>query len=773
MHKIAVKELAYFVCQSGDLTSEFFSNHDLEIGRKIHEYWQHKYNQDSKAEYYIKSEISYQGKDFLLHGFIDGVLDNDGDIIIEEIKSTTVDLDEITTEYHKEHMAQNKIYAYLYMINNNLYAIKTRLTYISVVDYEHKSFDSTFDLSTLENYVFSLLEQYMDWINLLDEASVNKEKTLAQIHFPFPNEREGQRTLMKCVYQALKNKEILYAIAPTGIGKTMATLFSGLKTIEKNDKLFYLTAKGSGKNAPLEAMRILKDQGLRIKTIDITAKKKACNMAQAVCNPDECPFALGYFDRLNVATKEIFEDYDLYDFDIIKDISNKHSICAFEFSLYLSYFCDVVIADYNYVFDPHAHLIRYMDDDTYKSKVLVDEAHNLVARSKDMYSSPLSTIDIRTIRKYLNGIKPSVRNDCNKVIQRMESYRDDIREGTIYIRDDQDIELKLLVKQLAAKVEHLLEENKKIKNKDIIYDAYFKLLDFNRIADIYDLEHRFLVKVINEEIEINLYCLDASRYILDTINSSLSGIVFFSATLYPIEYHANLLTKQEGKYIELDSPFPKENLDIIIHSNISTKYKDRDSSIDEIIESIESVIEVNSGNYIVFFPSYQYLNKVVSSIDSPNYEMIVQTNSLTEAQRNDIINSFKDNNKSHVGFFVMGGVFSEGIDYIGDMLNGVIIVGVGLPMICDENNLLKDYFNVKYQKGFEYAYSYPGMTKVIQAVGRVIRSENDRGIALLIDERFDYTGYRSMFPKHWTNVKTVKSNYSLKLEIKDFYKNKE
>ena len=769
--KIAVKELAYFVCQSGNLTAEFFSNKDLLKGQRAHDYLQDKYNEESLKEVYIKKELTYLNEEYLLHGFIDGLLNIDNEIIIEEIKSTTYDLDEITIEYHKEHLAQLKLYGYLYGLNYQVDTLHLRLTYISVVDYETKSFDIIIDIDELENFTFKLLEEYITFLNLIEESEINKEKTIEEIKFPFVNERPGQRNLMKAVYKAMMDKDILYAIAPTGIGKTMATMFSALKSLKKNDKLFYLTAKGSGKNAPIDAIKLLSKNGLKIKTIDITAKRKICNAGEKNCNPEDCTFAVGYFDRLKDATIDIFKNHDVYDKDLILTIANNHNICAFEFSLYLSYFCDIVIADYNYVFDPKAHLVRYFEDDTYKPKVLVDEAHNLISRSKEMYSAMISEVDIRTLRSRLSSYKPSVRSNCNKVLELINNYREQLADKALFCNVFPNPDLNAELKSLANKCDQLFEENKRnIKNKDEVMDIYFKILDFNRIADLYDVSHRQLVKLINDEVYIHYYCLDASKFILDTINSSIHGIVFFSATLYPIDYHANLLTQGEGNYMELLSPFPNENLDIIINNKISTKYNDRPSSIDTIIETIEILTSSKEGNYIVFFPSYQYLQMVLDNLFDYDYELIVQSSSLSDDEKNEIINKFKTTTNTKVGLFVMGGVFSEGIDFIGDALTGVIIVGVGLPMVCDENNILKDYFEIEYNKGFDYAYVYPGFTKVIQAVGRVIRTEKDRGIAILIDDRFTQNRYLSLMPPHWTNKKCITNIYDLKKEIYEFNK---
>lgn len=769
MHKIAIKELAYFVCASGNLTNEYFSNKDLRMGTKCHDYLQSKYNEDSMAEVYIKEKITYMQEEYLLHGFIDGVLDINGEKIIEEIKSTTEDLDCITEEYHKEHLAQLKLYAYLYSIQNNMELIHVRLTYISIVDYETKSFDSLISQEELENFFFKVLEEYISFIKMMDHAESIKEKTIEEMEFPFKEKRHGQKELMKAVYDTLNNEDILYAIAPTGIGKTMATMFSGLKSLKKNDKLFYLTAKGSGKNAPLDAIKLLSKNGLKIKTIDITAKNKICNKGSKSCTPEECPFALGYFDRLKDATIEIFDEYDIYDMDTILKIANKHNICAFEFSLYLSYFCDVIIADYNYGFDPHAHLIRYFDDDTYNPKILVDEAHNLIQRSKDMYSAKITTEDLRSLRRSLTGLKPSIRGEANKSIEALEKYMDLLTENALICQNTMDLDFNVFLKNLSNKCDECFKENKKIKNKDEAIEVYYKILSFLNVADIYGENHKTLIKLEDDIISIEYYCLDASEYILDTIKSSMHGIVFFSATLYPLEYHSNLITHGEGKYIELQSPFDPMNLDIIINNKISTKYKNRINTLDEIIETIDSIASVKPGNYIVFFPSYQYMNMVIDSISNTDYEIIIQKNSMKDKEKNEIIDKFKNTKNTKFGFFVMGGAFSEGIDLIGDALNGVIIVGVGLPMVCSENDILKDHFQLEYGKGFEYAYQYPGFTKVIQAVGRVIRDKKDMGIAILMDERFTYSSYLALFPPHWKNKKVITNTYLLKKELLSFY----
>lgn len=770
MIKIGIKDLANFVCQTGDLTTEFFSNKDLEIATKVHKLIQSKYNEESQAEVYIKKEMTFQNKNILLHGFIDGVLNIENELIIEEIKSTTLEIEEFNPENKKEYIAQLKIYGYLYALEHNIDPIHLRLTYVSVVDYSVNKIDYICSLDDLEEFTFDILSKYMYWLDLQQESNYNKTKTIEEIKFPFSSMRPGQRDMMKVCFQTMNTNNILYAIAPTGIGKTMATMFSSLKTLKENDKLFYLTAKGSGKKAPLQAIKLLSKNGLKIKTIVLTAKKKICNIQKGACTPDECPYAKGFFNKLREATIDIFEHNDIFSEETILDISEKHELCAFEFSLYLSYFCDIVIADYNYVFDPRAHLVRYFEDDTYTPKVLVDEAHNLISRSKEMYSAIISDEDLRKLRRLLTGYKPSSRTQINKAIEQIETYQELLTEKALHIKEINDIDFVIYLKHILNKCDEIFDANKKISNKDEIMDIYFKLLEYTTIADYFGPTHRLLIKKQDDVITMEMLCLDASDFILETIEKSIKGIVFFSATLSPFEYHSNLLTKGKGNFIELQSPFDSKKLDIIINNKVSTKYKSREASIDYIIESIEILTSSHKGNYIVFFPSYQYMNMIIENIVNPEYEMVIQKSNISEQERNRIIERFNDTENCKVGFFVMGGIFSEGLDFVGDSLNGVIIVGVGLPLYCDENNLLKDYFDNEYQNGFEYAYTYPGFTKVVQAVGRVIRSEEDKGVAILIDERFTYGKYLELMPRHWTNKKVITSSYNLKKEIINFYK---
>lgn len=771
---LGIRDIATFVYSSGDLTREFFSNRDLQKGNEAHDYLQGKYNENSIKEFFIKQEVSFENHSLVVQGFIDGVLNIDGEIIIEEIKSTNLELEVLTLDYHQEYLAQLKLYGYLYALQNNMSEIHLRLTYISLVDYQVKSFDNIATADELENFFFKSLDKYIGWLILVEDNLNNKVNSIKEIKFPYESMRVGQRDLMKACFQTMKTNDILYAVAPTGIGKTIATIFSSLKAMEnKEDKLFYLTAKGMGKSVAINTMKLLEEKGLVMKSIVLTAKTKCCLLHMSHCDSDNCIYAKGYFNRLKDATIDIFQENNIFSFEIIQEYAFKHQICSFEFSLYLSYFCDLIIADYNYVFDPRAHLVRYFEDDTYNPKLLIDEAHNLISRSKDMYSATCSSKNLRLLRRYTTGIKPSIRSDVNKALELIEAYNEKMPINQSFYDNALDNDLIAQMRRIATKCDQLFSDNKEFKHREEATEEYFTILDFIRISEYFGPSHRFLVKKEDDDYMFTILCLDASKFILDTIKTKCHGSVFFSATLYPINYHMDLLTQGEGKYIILNSSFDNKNLDLIINDKVSTKYRNRESSVDEIIETIDALISGKPGNYIIFFPSYSYMKLVLDNMEATDYKILIQKSNMTEEERNQYFNEFLDNTTSKIGFFVMGGVFSEGLDYVGDLLSGVIVVGVGLPQVCLENDLIKEYFEENEQNGFDYAYTFPGFNKVVQAAGRVIRSETDRGVVILMDERFKYQIYQSLMPSNWNNRKIINSSFVLKRDILEFWENKE
>ncbi len=772
--KITAKEIVEFIYSGGDLTSEFKSNKRAMQGIEAHTFLQSQYNDESEKE--VKVETLYETKEysFYITGRMDGLLREDDRLIIEEIKSTLTDLNLMEINTRPEHLAQAKMYAYMYMTKEELKSISVRLTYVTVNEFITKSFTKRYNYSQLKRFFEKTIEEYTSWLEIFDKHQKNKLKSLEGLKFPFDDYREGQYKFMGAVYQTLIKEDILYSIAPTGIGKTIASLFSSLKAIKnEKDKVFYLTAKNAGKKIVVDTVNLLKENGLVCKTVVVNSKESMCLMDKVDCDPDICPYAKGFFDRLNEALNDIFVHQDVYEMDLIKQYGEYHTICPHEFSLSISNYSDIIICDYNYAFDPRTHLIRYFDEDYYNPILLIDEAHNMIDRSRSMYSSFLSKSTLFELRKSTNKVKPTCKTQINKLIKYIDEFveNNDIIKSQFYFQDELDEELIKLIERIVNKLDQILVENKKFQKRDKVLDGYFELTQFLRISDYYSSSYKYLVESMNDDIVISQRCLDASKYILDVIDRRAKGSVFFSATLEPIDYYVKLITNGEGKSIQIPSPFKQEHLGLFVDDSTSTRYRDRERSIDNIIDTIYAMMEAKIGNYIVFFPSYQYLNSVLEHFESEEYKVLIQSRNMSFKARKEMLNAFDSvDESSKIGFFVLGGSFSEGIDYIGDKLSGVLIVGVALPQFNKYNEILRNYFDEEFDEGFDYAYTYPGMNKVIQAVGRVIRTEQDIGVGVLFDDRYSHRKYKSLFPKNWTHAKTIKKNTYLQSYLDRFWK---
>lgn len=768
---IGVGQMVSFLYASGDLTAETFQNVSQLEGIKAHQFIQSKYGSNDQKEVSIKTTYTHQNVEYYLNGRMDGLLGLD-DFVIEEIKSTRKDIFDLLFIPNSEHEAQLKIYAFMFMHNEGIKEIKGRLTYIELSKYQTKSTDYLFYYDELKTFFERSIETYGQWLIQLEAHLKVKKETLEAMKFPFDTYRTGQRDLMKSVYHTMKQEEVLFAIAPTGIGKTMATLFSTFKALKAdNEKIFYCTAKNQGKKVAIESMATLHQQGLQTKTIEITSKDDICFLEKRDCDPEKCPFAKGFFDRLSIAMQDIFTNESLMTRDVIEAYARKHTICPFEFSLFVSYYVDLIICDYNYVFDPRIHLVRYFDDDTYKPKLLIDEAHNMIPRSRDMFSATLLKSDLVTLRKAASKLKPSIRHSVNKLIERFDHYEAELEEGNFKSYLAVDMTYLELVSTLMMKITNSIKENPKYPRKSEVMDGYMKLLTLSVIASYYQAEFRFNITRLTEDIDITIQCLDASKFVKETLTEKSNGAVFFSATLYPVDYYQTLLSKGIGEVSQIPSPFDPDNLKILINDRVNTRYKERENSLAQIAQSIETVVQSKVGNYIAFFPSYQYLNQVKEALNPMiEADIIVQSKQMDASERDLIMSRFKtDLTRSQIAFFVMGGVFAEGIDYVGDMLSGVIIVGVGLPMVNEPNQQLRAYYDDTFKKGFDYAYTYPGMNKVIQAVGRVIRRDSDYGIALLMDDRFVTPLYRRLMPKEWAVKTVVRTDDYLKNLLTDFW----
>ena len=472
---------------------------------------------------------------------------------------------------------------------------------------------------------------------------------------------------------------------------------------------------------------------------------------------------VGYYAKLKNAIIDMYDNYDIVDKKTIMDRAMKYQICPFEYQLDLSNYADIIIGDYNYAFCPRTHLERYFDTFDYKQTLLIDEAHNLINRSKEMYSAQITLNDINFLGEYIKKYAPSINRLVDEFYELVSEYDRDF-----YYLDEIPFDFIDLIRRIVSKAEKVLLSEKAKKIKDSAAPYYFNLKNFLKISEFFDSDFKFVVDYDTYSIK----CLDASKFILETLNKHSNSSILFSATMFPIDYYKNLITINNGNDITISSPFDSKNLLLIIRKNTYTKYNERENSISDILDCINEMVNYKKGNYIVFFPSYEYMNMVVSHLDNPDYECIIQAKNLTDEEKEGILEEFKDNSNTKVGFFIMGSIFSEGIDYVGDMLSGVMIVTVSLPPFDNYNNMLRDYFDSTNRDGMLFAYQIPGMSKVIQSVGRVIRSESDKGIAILYDDRYNYSSYKAMFPTNWKNIKVANNNMDVKRYIYEFKKAK-
>lgn len=772
---IAVRELAQRLYSSGDLTIEFFSNHSATEGTKAHRYLQELFSKNDVAELYIKKEFELEKYIVTLQGFIDGVRNIDDKVTIEEIKSTTVSLDEINEDYHKEHVAQLKLYMALFALNNDLNELSGRLTYISLNTYKTKEIEYLFTKEELYNFLYESISMYVEWIDLLEEYKAEKEVTIKALKFPYPEFRTGQKDMMKAVYYTLKNKKILYAEAPTGIGKTISALYPAIKLLDNdNKKIFYLSSKNSQKELAISSMNNMIENGLVTRLVELTSKEKSCFISKRLCNPEACPYAKDFFSKINNAIKDVLKNELLITKDVVFYYARKHEVCPFELSLDLSNYSDVVVCDYNYAFDPISKLVRYFSESENDIYLLVDEAHNLIDRSRDMYTSMISYSSLKMLKKLLKKKKPTITRELKELQELNELLEKDmIKDKIVFDSINQSFIDSLY--SIEEKVKNILanqEYKKDFPKREEVLLLYFEIHEFLIISEYYSSSSRFifLKDKENDDYQYVIKCLDASKNLLNTINEYTKGTVFFSATLSPIEYNKALLTCSEGEHIILPSPFDNKNQKLIFINNISTYYKDREKTKHDLVDIIEIMTKSKEGNYIVFFPSYQYIN-IVKDVIKERYdsELIIQESDLSEQKKTEILSEFEDTTTPKLGLFVMGGMFAEGIDYLGDKLSGVIIVGVGIPQINDDTQLLEKYYNSLEINGFDYAYVYPGFNKVLQAAGRVIRSPQDRGIITIVDPRITDLRYLNVLPRHWNNYKIIRSKVSYKKEIDNFW----
>jgi DNA excision repair protein ERCC-2 len=755
---VAVRTLVAFVLQAGDLESTFAGTQRSLEGVRAHQRIQRARPAGYQSEVSVQHEMETPHFILTISGRIDGVFSDGGRVVVDEIKSTHRDLSKLEEAPNPVHWGQVKAYAWLLALQQGLTEVDVQLTYYHLTTEKTRELRQTTTMDALEGFMTDLLEDYIRWANRLEQWRRRRNRAIADLTFPFADFREGQRHMAVAVYRAIQSGGQAMIQAPTGIGKTMAALYPSVKALgeELTAKIFYLTARTTGRQAAERALEILRANGLRLKSLTLTAKEKICPHPEAACMPEECPRARGHYDRMKSARAAAFE-LDGLTRDTVARLAEGHTVCPFEFSLDMALWMDTIIGDYNYAFDPRVYLRRFFSDDSEAYTFLVDEAHNLVDRSREMFSAVLHKQPFLELRRALRDDNRPLYRAMGRINSWMVSARRDClaaggEAATPLLPDD----LLPPLQSFHRRAEKWLVKNKPAPWKEDLLQRFFDVATFLRVAERFDSSYTTCTHSDGKDLQVKLFCLDPADQLAEALQRGRSA-VFFSATLTPFAYFNELFGgDDETVFLRLPSPFPPENLCLIVEERISTYFRDREQTKHRLAEAIHHLVKGQPGNYLAFFPSYAYLAMVhdVFQTAYPEIPTIVQSRDMDEQARDVFLENFTgDNPGTLVGFVVMGGIFGEGIDLVGRRLSGAAIVGVGLPGIGMERDLIRDHFEAKLQAGFDFAYRYPGFNRVLQAVGRVIRTTRDRGSVLLVDSRFATRRYQNLFPNEWRPIR--------------------
>lgn len=810
---ISVRNLVEFMCLGGDIDNRDTGVADVKVmqeGARLHRKIQHSMGSNYRAEVLLrnKEELTSEGGieyELRIEGRADGIIadieeDEDGnklpigEVTIDEIKTMQSDVGKLKEPVYV-HKAQAMVYAYIYLTRYNLESINVQLTYCNTETEKIVRFKEKYDSESIIKWYRELVAGFKKWMDYVFDERAERNASIQKLHFPFEY-REGQKKLVASVYHTVKEQKVLYIQAPTGVGKTISTVYPAVQSCSNGltDKIFYLTSKTITRTVAEETYAILRDAGLHFRTVTLTAKDKICHLDEHNCNPEVCEYARGHFDRVNEAVYDIITNEAVINRDTILQYSVKHKVCPYEMSLDVSYWCDGIICDYNYAFDPDASLKRYFGDGGKGNYVfLVDEAHNLVDRAREMYSATLVKEDFLACKRVVKDMDKrlaSYLEKCNKYLLELKRACD----KEYIIIDDYCGTFLANLQSCYSYMQKFLDKNKGKPVCDEIIEFFFKIRHFINMYDCIDEKYVIYAEHIDDgDFALHLYCVDPSGQLSQRLSQGISTIMF-SATLLPVNYFKEMLSGNADDYaVYAHSPFDTDNKRVLIGRDVTSRYTRRNyNEYTKIAGYIHTLTQSKQGKYMIFFPSYSYMREVydiyiqkyacnvidLHDVEDGSYiyhlsegeNVLIQDNNMTEADKENFLSVFMDNTSGNVtGFCVLGGIFSEGIDLRDKSLIGVCIVGTGIPMICRQRNILRNYFDSMGKNGYQYAYVFPGMNKVLQAAGRVIRTADDKGIILLLDDRFMTQEYQMQYPREWDKVYPVDINNTGKC-IEDFWR---
>ena len=755
--RISVRNLVEFIFRSGDIDNRIGKGAQKEAmqeGSRMHRKIQGRMGMEYRAEVPLKLEVPQEQYVLALEGRADGIITNADGVTVDEIKCMYTDV----TRFEEPifvHKAQAMCYAYIYALQNGLDQISVQLTYCDLDTEEICRFEESFSFFWLERWFQDMMEAYRKWTDFQFAWRKIRQTSIQTLEFPFPY-REGQYKLVGDVYRTINRKKILFIQAPTGTGKTISTLFPAIRAVGENlgDKIFYLTAKTITRTVAKDTCDLLKAKGYRGKVIVLTAKEKMCPCEEMDCNPSNCLRAKGHYDRVNDAVYDLITTEEDFTRERMLAQAEKYQVCPFEMSLDASLYADIIICDYNYVFDPNVYLKRFFSEEEKGDYIfLVDEAHNLVERGREMYSAVLVKEEILTVKKLVRGKDRKLEAALEKCNRQMLEWKRDCETYTIY---ESIGAFAFSLMRLMSLLDIFLQSRGEMPERKEVTEFYLNLRHFMNMFERVD-ENYVLYSDFDETDRfcLHLYCVNPSVNLQECLERGKSTI-FFSATLLPVNYYKNLLSSKKDNYaVYADSAFREEQRLLFIGRDVSSLYTRRTlGEFHRIALYIQQVLRAKKGNYLIFFPSYRFMEDVYEqflAVNEQEADCMMQSGNMNEADREEFIQEFSNpRGKSLAAFCVLGGIFSEGIDLKEDLLIGVLIVGTGLPQICNQREILKEYYQEENGQGFDYAYQYPGMNKVLQAAGRVIRTASDRGIIGLLDDRFLRSDYRQLFPREWS-----------------------
>lgn len=797
--KLSVRRMVEFLLRYGDIDSALPTGRDTDAmlaGGRIHRKIQKAQPEGYTAEVPLQSDFDFPELTLRVEGRADGIIEKNESVTVDEIKGMYLDVLKLEEPFPL-HLAQAKCYAAILARQENLPEVGVQMTYVNLDSEDVKRFHFSFSNEELTDWFTDLVQKAYRWARweVLHQSARNH--SMESLSFPFPW-RKGQKELSASVYKAIVDQNELFLMAPTGVGKTMSCLYPSVRSMgmDLTDRIFYVSAKNETLSAGMKAIRILMEKGLIFRAVRIHAKEKICPRSEPECTPEACPMAQGHFDRINEALFDLLKepsDSFIYEQDRITKQAEKWMVCPYQLQIEASSFCDAILGDYNYVFHPKARLGRFFGEGAKGNYViLIDEAHNLVERGRDMYSASLNKAHVLAARKKAGKGQTRLAKALGKVNRILLELRHqtEASEQPYLILSPSDSDLqKLYYAALSASeaLQALFQEPGNAALKADLLDLYFEFGSFLETCE--QLDKHYVIYAENradpnasgcdhpkKEFVLKLFCVTPNALLTKCIDKGRAA-VFFSATLLPVRYYMKMLSSRENQpAIYAPSPFDPGHARIFISRDVTTRYRDRTPEMyQRIADYLYLTASAKTGNYLAFFPSYRMLRDVfdiyVKRYGAENVDYVAQSAYMNEMDREIFMENFYGTPKrSLLAFSVMGGMFSEGIDLVHDRLIGVIVVGAGLPQVSNEQTILKNYYDeTEDGQGFAYAYVYPGMNKVLQAAGRVIRTDSDRGVILLLDSRLMGPSYRHLYPREWQHVTPTRLG-DISDELRNFWK---